>query len=280
VDGREKFGTYFRDTVGQDYADQRYYGSGTGSFFTPDPGGIKAVDPRNPVSWNRYTYVLADPVNRIDPAGLGEYNCGWVFNGEVLQFVPCPFGLSGDAPPGHPMSDSDRPGNGGSGGAVVSQLVYNGFEDAVHDLENSPDCANLIGSNAGGIPYSGAGLAQILDTTPVTTSTDGGNNAVTIQMSGSVGQSSYQTAYTTNGVIYLNGNYFPDPTQQNFPLPGGNISFLDVVNGSLGTTMTAEQLVAFVFLHELSHIVDSDNSHQPTIDSPDYNKSIVKTCIH
>jgi len=27
-DGREKFGTYFRDSVGQDYADQRYYNSG------------------------------------------------------------------------------------------------------------------------------------------------------------------------------------------------------------------------------------------------------------
>ena len=30
ADGREKFGTYMRDSVTQDYADQRYYGVGTG----------------------------------------------------------------------------------------------------------------------------------------------------------------------------------------------------------------------------------------------------------
>src|SRR5271169_6064063 len=34
ADGREKFGTYFRDTTGQDYADQRYYAVGSGRFFT------------------------------------------------------------------------------------------------------------------------------------------------------------------------------------------------------------------------------------------------------
>jgi len=32
ADGREKFGTYFRDSGTQDYADQRYYGVGTGRF--------------------------------------------------------------------------------------------------------------------------------------------------------------------------------------------------------------------------------------------------------
>jgi hypothetical protein len=30
ADNREKFGTYMRDNPGQDYADQRYYGVGTG----------------------------------------------------------------------------------------------------------------------------------------------------------------------------------------------------------------------------------------------------------
>lgn len=32
--GREKFATYFRDNINQDYADQRYYGPGTGRFFS------------------------------------------------------------------------------------------------------------------------------------------------------------------------------------------------------------------------------------------------------
>jgi RHS repeat-associated protein len=69
VDSREKFGTYFRDGVGQDYAMARYYGSGTGRFWSPDPSGVKAARPGKPTSWNRYAYVLGDPVNRFDPSG-------------------------------------------------------------------------------------------------------------------------------------------------------------------------------------------------------------------
>jgi RHS repeat-associated protein len=68
-DGRDKFATYFRDGVGQDYAEQRYYNAGAGSFWTVDPGGIKAADPSNPITWNRYGYAYGDPVNMFDPAG-------------------------------------------------------------------------------------------------------------------------------------------------------------------------------------------------------------------
>src|SRR6266567_4008587 len=37
ADGREKFGTYMRDSASQDYANNRYYGVGTGRFNVPDP---------------------------------------------------------------------------------------------------------------------------------------------------------------------------------------------------------------------------------------------------
>ena len=68
ADGREKFGTYMRDSVTQDYADQRYYAVGMGRFGTPDPmKGARAADPR---SWNKYAYVLGDPVNFTDRHGL------------------------------------------------------------------------------------------------------------------------------------------------------------------------------------------------------------------
>jgi RHS repeat-associated protein len=69
VDGRDKFGTYFRDGVGQDYADQRYYGSGTGRFWTVDHGPASLS---NPLSWNRYAYVRGDPINFRDPHGMNE----------------------------------------------------------------------------------------------------------------------------------------------------------------------------------------------------------------
>lgn len=65
-----KFGTYHRDqTTGLDYADQRYFTSLSGRYLTEDPCRL-ADSPRNPVTWNRYTYVLGDPINFNDPTGL------------------------------------------------------------------------------------------------------------------------------------------------------------------------------------------------------------------
>jgi RHS repeat-associated protein len=78
-DGQVKFGTYFRDMPGQDYADQRYYNANAGRFYTPDPAGKRRVDPKNPTSWNMYAYAGDDPVNRFDPSGLDycdpEFGC-------------------------------------------------------------------------------------------------------------------------------------------------------------------------------------------------------------
>ena len=74
-DGRDKFATYFRDGVGQDYAEQRYYNAGMGRFWTVDSGGMATADASNPTSWNRYAYVGGDPINFRDPTGL-DPNCG------------------------------------------------------------------------------------------------------------------------------------------------------------------------------------------------------------
>jgi RHS repeat-associated protein len=64
------FGTYWRDSVsGLDYANNRYYNNAYGSFITPDPYQASG-GPSSPQSWNRYAYVIADPVNANDPDGL------------------------------------------------------------------------------------------------------------------------------------------------------------------------------------------------------------------
>ena len=69
-----KFATYTRDSAtGNDYADQRYYTSVLGRFMTPDPYKATATSPSrpsNPTSWNRYLYVLGDPINHTDRHGL------------------------------------------------------------------------------------------------------------------------------------------------------------------------------------------------------------------
>jgi RHS repeat-associated protein len=48
----------------------RRYSPVQGRWISPDPAGLGAVDPSNPQSWNRYTYVLNNPLSNIDPLGL------------------------------------------------------------------------------------------------------------------------------------------------------------------------------------------------------------------
>jgi RHS repeat-associated protein len=63
------FGTYTRESAtGLDYANQRYYSSVYGRFTSPDRY-TGSAGPRVPLSWNRYAYVLGDPINGTDRTG-------------------------------------------------------------------------------------------------------------------------------------------------------------------------------------------------------------------
>ncbi len=55
-----------------------------GRWPSPDPAGLAAVDPANPQSWNRYAYVLNNPLALVDPLGLNDcpdmkIDCGSIF---------------------------------------------------------------------------------------------------------------------------------------------------------------------------------------------------------
>ncbi len=41
-----------------------------GRWLSPDPAGLSAADPSSPQSWNRYAYVMNNPLAFTDPAGL------------------------------------------------------------------------------------------------------------------------------------------------------------------------------------------------------------------
>ncbi len=92
ADGRTKFAGYYRDAIGQDYANARYYSATAGNFWSPDPGGPKTADASMPSTWNRYGYATGDPVNLGDPTGLyvalppnGDNNCGsnWIWDASL-----------------------------------------------------------------------------------------------------------------------------------------------------------------------------------------------------
>jgi RHS repeat-associated protein len=64
-----RFTTYDRDGNASDEAMHRRYNRWHMRFDQPDPYG-GSYDMTNPQSLNRYSYVLNDPVNFVDPSGL------------------------------------------------------------------------------------------------------------------------------------------------------------------------------------------------------------------
>src|SRR5207245_3462150 len=44
--------------------------SSQGRWISPDPAGLAAANPANPQTWNRYAYVMNNPLALIDPFGL------------------------------------------------------------------------------------------------------------------------------------------------------------------------------------------------------------------
>ncbi len=77
TNGTEKFTGYLRDAeTGLDYATDRYHSPGTGRFLTVDRGSPR---PNDPGSWNRYAYVIGDPINGKDPIGRDTCEADGVF---------------------------------------------------------------------------------------------------------------------------------------------------------------------------------------------------------
>ena len=58
----------------------RQYAPHQGRWISPDPKGLGAADPTSPQSWNRYAYVLNNPLSNIDSAGL---TCVTVTGGDL-----------------------------------------------------------------------------------------------------------------------------------------------------------------------------------------------------
>ena len=64
-----------------------------GRWPSPDPAGLTAATPGNPQSWNRYAYVMNNPLGAIDPLGLDcqfedgySYQC-WQYDASYNSLV-------------------------------------------------------------------------------------------------------------------------------------------------------------------------------------------------
>jgi RHS repeat-associated protein len=141
--------------------DQRYHASSYGRFNAPDP--YRASSKRkNPASWNRYTYVLSDPVNHRDHRGLAvdctDDSCDESTTG-------------GDGDGACDPNEEDCSGGDGSdsseadadvGIPPVVNPTYPITNGALSDL-NKPQCANLI---AGATNVNGQALQNMLSKFP------------------------------------------------------------------------------------------------------------------
>jgi len=277
VDGREKFGTYFRDAIGQDYADQRYYGSGTGSFWGVDAGPANLGDP---TTWNRYGYATGDPVNNWDPPGMADCPAGQVC---IFYFPPSPgpFGGGGVGGSGGrspiacaisglgPEADDCGEGDGGGGGAGSFSLTVTGYSRSgpnetkilhtliiAQDEVVTGDCASWLESQG----VSASDLGNLFDA---------------LENSSNGGPTVGWGALNYNNIAAFVGGNNPDGS----PVPGlpadatitvnSNGAFfsssLSVGSGATQYNGGTLQAQLFILIHELGHLTgvlqpDTDNS--------------------
>jgi len=159
---RDKFGAYFRDASGLDYALNRYYSSSHGRFLTPDPY-VASASLTNPQSWDRYPYVENDPVNFVDPQGLNRrgadfsvtvyatryYDVNELWSSEANYWAGI-WGWGGGGGGSPPALEQPRGGGGGGSsedseaGNPPRQFVL-GRAEAMSALFK-PDCAKAVGA--------------------------------------------------------------------------------------------------------------------------------------
>jgi RHS repeat-associated protein len=163
-DGAEKYATYVRDSTlaSQDYALQRYYSPNLGRFYSPDPAGVRAANPRIPLSWNRYSYVGGDPINHSDSTGLYAVDPMWdgcdpsVANNLSYDasFDPCGAGFS----VGGVLADNEQANEAAYDAMVTAAAnVSVGEGIAQQAVGNLPGCAGLFD-----LP-SGLNLSTVLE---------------------------------------------------------------------------------------------------------------------
>ncbi len=124
------FTSYDRsETTKLEYAVNRHYNAGHGRFTQVDPQEMGAADLGDPQTLNLYAYCGNDPINRLDPDGLGFLD----FLKGLGQFLLGFFGINTygnfSTPPTFPTGGTGVPGLGGSvfGGGGFGGGGYGSF---------------------------------------------------------------------------------------------------------------------------------------------------------
>jgi len=267
---RVKFATYKRDSyTGLDYADQRFYASTYGRFNTPDPYMAKAKganDPSTPLSWNRYAYVLGDPVNARDPQGLfalanppdpddGDGLSLWdidiVDYGDGFNLVGGVGGLS--IQPSGPSYTYTSTSGGSSPTSVnnvqpFSQNPWVGIAAAVGSSNST--CGNWLQTGFANSPYA----TQFQTVYQFLASTSGlGAYTSTANFVGGTASAVTSNTIASGNLVLINnfGAYFNPFAPGTTIGPTNNYS--QQINQIQGGSPQAQ---AFILLHELGHVLN------------------------
>ncbi len=243
---REKYATYTRDTLtGLDFAVNRYYWNQWGRFLSPDPnsGSIALARPQ---SWNRYGYVLGDPINKMDPSGLTSCDA----NGDnCYDSVDVTDDGDGDvdltystlgtafAPVGAFTKAADRLG-------TAIQV----FEDRTSFSSNCQrDIAAIAAAAPSYIDPSTITIASLQDAAAKTDFVNGvGSQVSQSVLFPNAPQAAGVVANQTIGALFSNPNTLPTAVTT----LGGNTIYINpsVISGNIGVN---QGLLMHEFLHEL-----------------------------
>jgi RHS repeat-associated protein len=247
-----KFATYTRDSAtGNDYADQRYYTSVLGRFMTPDPY-VASVGPRDPGSWNRYSYTRGDPVNRYDPSGMDD--CGPEDDSSDCNQIPNAFILVSGPPPNP----------GAEKGAKSSPPTTAQYLFTMDVLALKADARNLAGDLlTGDLPENCAKDIVALGITPEQWANAlnnvsiqfGPGSQVPLASTLPVGSTEWQIALNRSLVV---GGEFSDPQSLTTAWSSVNagLVWINPMLVNIGNVLGATALIAHETLHNLG-LLDS-----------------------
>lgn len=244
-----EFTSYERDAEsGNDYAMARYNVNRLGRFSAPDPlsGSI-----RDPQSLNRYSYVVDDPIDHVDPLGLycEFYPSGCGYGGGDPSGI---YGRFGEGSPG--CGDACGGGGGGDKDEQVRQakqlvhtilqgdnLCSQFFNDSLDLLIDSVLSGTRVTAD---MIFSTQTIARVDFPANISaTTTQGGGVQATINLN--------NAGAFFNQIGLINGEHKP--------LQEGNSSGGTFAGGSLGAQAT-------ILLHEIAHTIDLIRNDSPAVD--------------
>jgi RHS repeat-associated protein len=246
VPTRLRFTGHEKDTdpIGLTYMHARHYWERSGRFMSIDPG--RDWDPKQPQSWNLYSYVRNNPMNATDPTGKDLFSAITASATAISNSI-------GVAPNLSRLNSTQLP------------MMQEGLTEMVNRLTTVPTCPIFLNH---GNPVNA--LANVVSTINDTTYFFAPMAKPTWESVLGAGTSQ------NNKLVVINENGPFVQQQQMIGVPGG----VRLVTLDFGTGLKGADFKALVLLHELGHQTDifGPDAANPALNHF-YTRSILEMCF-